>query len=135
MSDPSAPSAFELWNLAAEDHPNDPAARQARYLDLMRQHGHVVTREPGDDRPLFSCGYTGWRSRFPRAVERRHRAGDPRRLVGSITHGGPNQWKCGACDGTGDHIEVYQPPLGGPPERSVEPCPDCNGEGWYVLAT
>lgn len=73
-----------------------------------------------------------WRDRLPRAVVRPHRVGDPRRLVGSITHGGPNQWKCGPCDGTGDHIEVYQSPLGGAPERSVEACEFCNGEGWYV---
>lgn len=46
-----------LWARADREHPDDPDARRSRYLDLMRGAGHIVKREPGDDSPLFPCGY------------------------------------------------------------------------------
>lgn len=30
---------------------------------LMRQHGHIIDRSPGDDSPLFACGYDPRRRR------------------------------------------------------------------------
>lgn len=45
-----------LWRQAEAEHPGDPDARDARYLDLMREHGHVVKAKPGQDRNL-PCGW------------------------------------------------------------------------------
>lgn len=53
----NAPSPAVLWHQANEEHPDDEVTRRERYLDLMREHGHIVQRESDDDRPLFSCGY------------------------------------------------------------------------------
>lgn len=36
------PSPSELWHEALDEHPGDPAARRARYQELMLQHGHLV---------------------------------------------------------------------------------------------
>jgi hypothetical protein len=53
----SAPSPIQLWYQADEEHPDNPVARSERYMDLMREHGHVEPRKLGDDSPLFPCGY------------------------------------------------------------------------------
>lgn len=58
-----------LWYQAEAEHPDDPVARRERYLDLMREHGHVIKREPGDDSPLFSCGYEHPASDLAKGVE------------------------------------------------------------------
>lgn len=52
-----SPSPARLWWAAEQAHPNDYEARTLLYLDLMRQAGHIIPREEGDDRPLFPCGY------------------------------------------------------------------------------
>lgn len=52
---PHQPAA--LWDVAAKAHPDNAEARRDHYLALMREHGHIVKREAGDDRPLFPCGY------------------------------------------------------------------------------
>ena len=51
------PSHMELWHRAADQFPNDNEARGRRYVELMREEGLIVPREPGDDSPLFLCGY------------------------------------------------------------------------------
>ncbi len=47
----------ELWNEAKAEHPDDEELRGQRYAALMREHGLLIDREPGDDSPLFGCGY------------------------------------------------------------------------------
>ena len=49
------PSAFTLWCQARDEHPDDQTARRRRYLALLREHGHIVKREPGDTGPLLPC--------------------------------------------------------------------------------
>ena len=52
------PAPHELYQQAKAEHPDGPESDvAARYLGLMREHGHIVDREPGDDSPLFACGY------------------------------------------------------------------------------
>lgn len=50
----SAPGV--LWMQAHEEHPTDTAARRERYRELLREHGHLVDRKPGDD-PNLPCGW------------------------------------------------------------------------------
>ena len=50
-------SMNECWRQADAERPGDPDARGRRYIELMKLHGHIVPREPGDDSPLFACGY------------------------------------------------------------------------------
>lgn len=40
----NAPSPAALWAQAEYEHPTDEAARSARYVELLRRHGHVVER-------------------------------------------------------------------------------------------
>lgn len=54
--EPSSSPAV-LWYQAEQEHPDDLDTRRVRYLELMREHGHIIKREPGDNSPLFSCGY------------------------------------------------------------------------------
>lgn len=61
-------------------------------------------------------------------VTRFHLFYDPRVQVGTVTHGGPNQWKCGICFGTGDARK------GLAPNSTSETCGGCNGKGWYAHA-
>lgn len=51
------PTPAQLWKQADEENPRNASARGARYRDLMRQHGYLIDRQPGDDSPLFACGY------------------------------------------------------------------------------
>ena len=51
------PSPSELWHQADAEFPEQPEERGRRYAELMREHGLLVDREPGDDSPLFGCGY------------------------------------------------------------------------------
>ena len=97
------------------------AAVEAEWAEMQtRQWAGVTVVEPAAVRVV----YKGWRDRYPRAVERSHTTTDPQRRVGSITHGGPDQWGCGHCRGTGEFTPSHS--------TDVEPCPQCNGEGWYV---
>lgn len=50
------PAPSSLWQQAAREHPHDPDARRRRYVELLREHGHVVDRQPGDDGNL-PCGW------------------------------------------------------------------------------
>ena len=52
------PSPGVLWMQAQQEHPQDIAARSARYKELLREHGHLVERKPGDD-PNLPCGWPG----------------------------------------------------------------------------
>lgn len=45
----------ELHAQAEQEHPHDREAMQARYRELLVQHGHLVERGPGDDGSL-PCG-------------------------------------------------------------------------------
>lgn len=54
---PAHPTAHALWCQADREHPHDPKGRRIRYRELMHKHGHIIDRQPGDDRPLFPCGY------------------------------------------------------------------------------
>lgn len=51
------PSPMVLWYQAHGEHPDDADARGRRYVELLREHGHVVMRDPADRSPLFPCGY------------------------------------------------------------------------------
>lgn len=55
------PSPFELWQRASGDGPT--------YIQLLREHGHVIDREPGDTTPLFACGYDPHRQAQPAMAE------------------------------------------------------------------
>ncbi len=55
-SEADVPTPFELWTRAREEHPTDDDARRERYMELMREHGLVVKREPGDD-PNLPCAW------------------------------------------------------------------------------
>lgn len=47
--DEDRPSPFELWQQAGGDG--------EEYRRLLREHGHLIPREPGDDSPLLPCGW------------------------------------------------------------------------------
>ena len=49
MSTPGA-SPYELWQQAGGD--------RDEYRRLLREHGHLIDREPGDDSQVFPCGWT-----------------------------------------------------------------------------
>lgn len=51
------------WEKAQKEFPDDQDRRGRRYVELLREQGHIVEREPGDDSPLLPCG---WGSRNPR---------------------------------------------------------------------
>ncbi len=38
------PSISSLWSQARDEHPDDEAARRARYTELMREAGYIVKR-------------------------------------------------------------------------------------------
>jgi hypothetical protein len=50
------PSPYQLWQ-QAQDEGGTKDERGRRYIELMVEHGHIIDREPGDDSPLFACGY------------------------------------------------------------------------------
>jgi hypothetical protein len=57
-----SPTPAELWHQADEEAKQSDvgsvaSARGARYRELMRKHGYLIDRQPGDDSPLFPCGY------------------------------------------------------------------------------
>ncbi len=56
---PVEPTPAQLWKQAEQEA--KPALNRVwvrdRYLELMREHGYLIPREPGDDSPLFACGY------------------------------------------------------------------------------
>lgn len=50
------PRPDQLWQQAHDEFPNDRAARRIRYIDLMREHGHIVPTIDGLPRKkLFGC--------------------------------------------------------------------------------
>lgn len=53
---PERPSAHSLWMLATAEGGTVVEVRD-RYLALMREHGLIVPREPGDTSPLLPCGW------------------------------------------------------------------------------
>jgi hypothetical protein len=64
---------------------------------------------------------TAYEARYPGLVHRRPGVLDyPLRQVGSITHGGPDQYRCGYCAGTGRVGE------------SQGRCLDCGGYSWFA---
>jgi hypothetical protein len=58
MSPVDRPSVGALWRQARDEHPADNDARKRRFIELLREHGHVVDRKPGDD-PNLPCGWPG----------------------------------------------------------------------------
>lgn len=54
----SAPSPYELWKQALDEHPDDREAMRNRYRDLLIENLHLVPRKPGDDGNL-PCGWPG----------------------------------------------------------------------------
>jgi hypothetical protein len=53
-------SPHVLWRKASAEYPDDRTACRDRYIELMREHGHIVKAEPGQDRNL-PCGWPGRR--------------------------------------------------------------------------
>lgn len=52
-------SPFQLWMQSIhEKGMNDPEGQRERYLELMREEGHIVKAKPGEDRNL-PCGWPG----------------------------------------------------------------------------
>ena len=43
------PTPLQLWKQADGD--------AVKYRKLMREHGLILKREPGDDSPVLPCGY------------------------------------------------------------------------------
>lgn len=64
----------ELWEQARSDHPQDRDARGRRYVQLMCEAGLIVPREPGDDTPMFACGYEPHRAEWKEVAA--HEAAD-----------------------------------------------------------
>jgi hypothetical protein len=56
---PELPSPIELHRQAENEKASEglPAIRH-RYLELMREHGYLVPKKPGDD-PNLPCGWPG----------------------------------------------------------------------------
>ncbi len=54
---PDRLTLYACWEKARREFPTDPDLRKGRYIELLREQGHVVKREPGDKRPLFPCGW------------------------------------------------------------------------------
>lgn len=48
---PTLKSPFRLWMQASTEHPEDVEARSARYLELMREHGHIVPADHPEAAP------------------------------------------------------------------------------------
>lgn len=40
----------ELWRQARDEFPDDQAGRRIRYIELMREHGHIVPTLDGKPR-------------------------------------------------------------------------------------
>ena len=59
------PRPHELWEQARSEHPDNAEARGRRYVQLMREAGLIVPREPGDDTPMtLECGWRPTRSEY-----------------------------------------------------------------------
>lgn len=52
----SETSPSELYYRARDEYPDDADAARARYVELMREHGHIVPRKSGESRAL-PCGF------------------------------------------------------------------------------
>jgi hypothetical protein len=46
-----------LYEQARQEFPDDKGARGKRYLELLREAGHVIERKPDDKSKLFECGF------------------------------------------------------------------------------
>lgn len=54
------PGPSTLWFQAVDEHPNDGGARRERYIELMREHGHIVDADDPDAGPKnLPCGWPG----------------------------------------------------------------------------
>jgi hypothetical protein len=114
---PERPAPFQLYQQALDETKGQPHGKLTeRYLELMREHGHLVPRQPGDDSPLFACGYD------PRPGRRRDLA------MAECRHGLTEQ-TCGFCstppmidvprtDLLGEHGDVIR-------ARYPGTCPHC----------
>lgn len=65
---PGVATPFRLHKQAHAEHPDDPDAAGKRYVELMREAGHITRREPGDDAPLLPCGFDP-RPRRPEPID------------------------------------------------------------------
>jgi hypothetical protein len=76
---PERPAPFQLYQQALDETKGQPTSKLTeRYLELMREHGHLVPRQPGDDSPLFACGYD------PRPERRRRIEVDHAELIALV---------------------------------------------------
>lgn len=57
----------ELWQMAHNEHPDDPAERRVRYMELMIEAGHVIEKKPGPQPPPPADTLSGWAGDPPRA--------------------------------------------------------------------
>lgn len=48
------PSAYALWQQSCDEHGQGTDEQKRRYADLLREHGLVVPRKPGDP-PTLPC--------------------------------------------------------------------------------
>lgn len=53
------PSAFALWQQSCDEHGQGTDAQKQRYADLLREHGHIVPRQPDDPPNTLPCGWPG----------------------------------------------------------------------------
>lgn len=57
MSDTATPAPHALWAQADREYPNLPGRRRERYVELMREHGHIVSALDGDGDRNLPCGW------------------------------------------------------------------------------
>lgn len=55
-------AVFECWMQARREFPDRPDAMRMRYVELMREQGHIRDRQPGD-RADLPCGWPSRRTR------------------------------------------------------------------------
>jgi hypothetical protein len=60
------PTPHQLWQQACDEHAwsqtqdgyqKTTDAITARYIELMREHGHLIPRKPGEPPHLLACGW------------------------------------------------------------------------------
>lgn len=49
-------TVFSCWAKARREHPDDLDKQRFRYIELLREQGHVVKRKPGESVNL-PCGW------------------------------------------------------------------------------
>jgi len=60
-TDRELPSAFSLWELSCKEHGQGTDEQKQRYAELLRKHGLIVPRKPGDPPNTLPCGWGGRR--------------------------------------------------------------------------